>query len=53
MQLTPEHDALRDTLKRFIDKEVNPHVDEWERAEVCPAHQVFNRLGELGMLGLT
>jgi citronellyl-CoA dehydrogenase len=53
MQLTPEHDTLRDTLKRFIDKEVNPYVDEWERAEVFPAHRVFKRLGELGMLGLT
>lgn len=53
MQLTPEHATLRDTLKRFIDKEVNPHVDEWERAEVFPAHQVFKRLGELGLLGLT
>ena len=53
MQLTPEHATLRDTLKRFIDKEVNPHVDAWERAEVFPAHQVFKRLGELGMLGLT
>ncbi|RZI72900.1 MAG: acyl-CoA dehydrogenase, partial [Variovorax sp.] len=53
MQLTPEHDTLRDTLRRFIDKEINPHVDEWERAEIFPAHQVFKRLGELGMLGLT
>ena len=53
MQLTPEHATLRNTLKRFIDKEVNPHVDAWERAEVFPAHQVFKRLGELGMLGLT
>ncbi len=53
MQLTPEHDAVRDTLRRFIDKEVNPHVDDWERAEIFPAHHVFKRLGELGMLGLT
>ena len=53
MQLTPEHEAVRDTLKRFIDKEVNPHVDAWEAAEIFPAHQVFKRLGELGMLGLT
>ncbi|QNK71880.1 acyl-CoA dehydrogenase family protein [Variovorax sp. PAMC28562] len=53
MQLTPEHDTLRDTLKRFIDKEVNPCVDEWEKAEIFPAHQVFKRLGELGFLGLT
>ena len=53
MQLTPEHTALRDTLNRFIDTEVNPHVDVWERDEIFPAHQVFKRLGELGMLGLT
>lgn len=53
MHLTPEHVTLRDTLKRFIDKEVNPYVDEWERAEIFPAHQVFKRLGELGFLGLT
>ena len=53
MHLTPEHETLRDTLKRFIDKEVNPHVDEWEKAEIFPAHQVFKRLGDLGCLGLT
>ncbi|MDN8616588.1 acyl-CoA dehydrogenase family protein [Variovorax ginsengisoli] len=53
MQLTPEHEALRDTLNRFIDKEINPHVDEWEREEIFPAHQVFRQLGALGLLGLT
>ena len=53
MQLTPEHASVRDTLIRFIDKEVNPHVDAWERDQIFPAHQVFRRLGELGMLGLT
>jgi len=53
MQLTPEHETLRDTLKRFIDKEVNPFVDAWEEAEVFPAHQVFKGLGALGCLGLT
>jgi citronellyl-CoA dehydrogenase len=37
MQLTPEHEALRDTLNRFIDKEVNPHVDQWARDEIFPA----------------
>ena len=30
-----------------------PHVDEWEAAEIFPAHQVFKRLGQLGLLGLT
>ena len=43
----------RRTLKRFIDEEINPHVDEWEAAEEFPAHEVFKQLGELGLLGLT
>jgi citronellyl-CoA dehydrogenase len=53
MQFTHEHLELQNTLKRFIDEEINPHVDEWEEAEIFPAHQVFKRLGELGLLGLT
>jgi citronellyl-CoA dehydrogenase len=53
MQFTHEHEQIRRTLKRFIDEEINPHVDEWEAAEMFPAHQVFGRLGALGLLGLT
>src|SRR3954464_12455468 len=53
MNFTHEHREIQKTLKRFIDEEINPHVDEWEEAEMFPAHQVFKRLGELGMLGLT
>jgi citronellyl-CoA dehydrogenase len=53
MQFTPEHVALQDTLRRFIADEINPHVDEWEEAGIFPAHQVFKRLGTLGLLGLT
>jgi citronellyl-CoA dehydrogenase len=30
MQFTHEHEELRRTLKRFIDDQINPHVDEWE-----------------------
>ena len=53
MQYTHEHEEIQRTLKRFIDEEINPHVDEWEAAEAFPAHVVFKRLGELGLLGLT
>jgi citronellyl-CoA dehydrogenase len=53
MQLTHEHEELRRNLKRFIDNEINPHVDEWEAAEIFPAHEVFKKLGDLGVLGLT
>ena len=53
MQLTQEHEEVQRTLKRFIEKEINPHVDEWEEKEIFPAHEVFKGLGDLGMLGLT
>ena len=53
MQLTHEHQELKRNLKRFIDDEINPHVDEWEAAEQFPAHEVFRKLGRLGLLGLT
>jgi citronellyl-CoA dehydrogenase len=53
MHLTPEHEALRDTVKRFADECVNPFIDEWEDAQTFPAHQVFAQMGKLGLLGLT
>ena len=53
MQLTHEHEELKRNLKRFIDTEINPYVDEWEAAEIFPAHEVFKKLGSLGYLGLT
>ena len=53
MQFTHEHEQIRDTLKRYIDEHINPHVDDWEEAGIFPAHQVFKGLGELGLLGLT
>lgn len=53
MQYTHEHLEIQKTLKRFIDAEINPHVEEWEAAEIFPAHEVFKKLGNLGLLGLT
>jgi len=53
MQFTHEHEALQRTVERFVEQELNPHVDEWEDAGIFPAHDVFRRLGELGLLGLT
>jgi citronellyl-CoA dehydrogenase len=52
MKLTPEHHQIGDTVRKFIEKEINPHVDAWEAAETFPAHEVFKKLGALGMLGL-
>jgi len=44
MLLTEEHEAIRRTIRRFIGEEINPHVDEWEEAEIFPAHEVFRKM---------
>jgi citronellyl-CoA dehydrogenase len=48
---TAEHEQLRSTVRRFVDTEVRPHVDEWEAAGNFP-DDLFRRCGELGFLGL-
>jgi citronellyl-CoA dehydrogenase len=50
---THEHEELRRSLKRFIEAEINPHVEQWEAAEIFPAHELFAKMGALGYLGLT
>jgi acyl-CoA dehydrogenase len=46
-----EHGMLRKSVRAFVDKEVTPHVDEWETAGRIPK-AFWRRLGELGFLGL-
>ncbi|NBQ95598.1 MAG: acyl-CoA dehydrogenase [Betaproteobacteria bacterium] len=53
MLFTADHRAIQDALRKFIDTEINPHVDEWEKAEIFPAHELFKKMGELGFLGIT
>ncbi|MBI2422973.1 MAG: acyl-CoA dehydrogenase family protein [Candidatus Hydrogenedentes bacterium] len=53
MKLTPEHEEIRRTVIKFVENEINPYVEEWEEAEIFPAHELFRKLGNLGMLGIT
>ena len=52
MQFTHQHDQLRDTVAKFVANEINPHVEEWEAAGEFPSHEVFKKMGDLGLLGL-
>ena len=52
MQLTTEHRQIDDTVTKFVKNEINPYVAEWEAAEQFPSHEVFKKLGNLGLLGL-
>jgi alkylation response protein AidB-like acyl-CoA dehydrogenase len=46
-----EHEELRETVRRFVQKEIAPNVDEWEAAREFP-RELFGRCAELGFLGL-
>jgi citronellyl-CoA dehydrogenase len=52
MLFTADHEEPRRLLQKFIAAEINPFVDEWEKAELFPAHELFKKLGDLGFLGL-
>jgi citronellyl-CoA dehydrogenase len=49
---TDEHEMFRKTMRAFVEKEINPHVDAWEEAGIWPAHDVLKKLGAIGALGL-
>ncbi len=49
---TEEHEMFRQTVRSFVEKEINPYVDEWEEAGIFPAHDLFKKMGDLGFLGL-
>ncbi|MEM1297986.1 MAG: acyl-CoA dehydrogenase family protein [Pseudomonadota bacterium] len=46
-----EHEAFRAQLRRFVDAEIRPHADAWEKAGEIP-RAIFRRMGELGFLGV-
>ena len=52
MEFTQEHEGIRRGVKKFIDTEINPHVDAWEEAGIFPAHELFKKMGDQGYLGI-
>src|SRR5215212_1272863 len=47
---TDEHEQLRESIRSFAERELAPHSMEWE--ETTFPNWVFERMGELGLLGL-
>jgi citronellyl-CoA dehydrogenase len=52
MRFTEEHEAFRRTVRGVLEREITPHIEEWEEAGSFPAHQVFKALGAAGLLGI-
>ncbi|MDU4253525.1 MULTISPECIES: acyl-CoA dehydrogenase family protein [Pseudomonas] len=47
-----EHEAFRDTVRRFLAEECAPHLEQWEEEHRVP-RAIWERAGELGMLNAT
>jgi citronellyl-CoA dehydrogenase len=52
MIYTEQHRELMRSVAKFCESEINPHVEEWERAGIFPAHELFKKMGEQGFLGI-
>jgi acyl-CoA dehydrogenase len=51
IQYTEEHRIFRDSLKRFLAKEIVPHIEEWEEARIVP-REAWKKMGEQGFLAM-
>ena len=47
-----EHEMLRKSIARFVDREINPYMDQWEQEGQAPLHELFKKMGDLGLLGI-
>ncbi|MCA6066263.1 acyl-CoA dehydrogenase family protein [Chryseobacterium sp. RG1] len=52
-ELSEEQKMLRDSAKEFIDREVIPHHDRFEKKDYALTEQTMRQLGEMGLLGIT
>src|SRR6476646_7325749 len=51
-ELSPEHEAFRASVRDFAEKEIAPHVAQWDKDHHFPV-DVVQKMGELGLFGLT
>ncbi len=53
LEFTADHELFRETVRDFVLNEIDPHADAWEADGVFPGHELFSKMGKLGLLGLT
>ncbi len=52
LRFTDEHHLFRSTVREVVQNEIDVHADAWEAAGDFPAHELFAKFGELGLLGV-
>ena len=53
MKFSEEHKSLSETVKNFAQNEIAPFIEDWEKNGPFPAHQLFKKMGDLDLLGIT
>ncbi len=48
---TEGHEAFRSAMRRFVEREITPHVDEWDEAGTFP-RDLYKKAAGVGLLGL-
>src|SRR5262245_58451902 len=48
---SPEHLMLRDSIRRFVNEEIKPHADAWEKAGFVP-RELLKSMGAQGYFGI-
>jgi acyl-CoA dehydrogenase len=51
LNYTEEHRIFRDSLRRVLEREITPHVEEWEEAGIVPK-EAWKKMGEQGYLAM-
>jgi acyl-CoA dehydrogenase len=49
IQYTDEHRIFRQTLRKYLEKEITPHAEEWEEAGIVP-REAWKKMGDQGFL---
>ena len=52
MLYTEQHRELMRSVSKFVEAEIDPHAEEWEQAGIFPAHELFRKMGQQGLLGI-
>ena len=52
MYFNKDHELVRRAVRDFVNKEINPYVDEWEEEGIAPLHEIFKKMGDLDFLGI-
>jgi alkylation response protein AidB-like acyl-CoA dehydrogenase len=49
---TAPYELIKESLSKFLTKEVLPYIDQWEKEKHCP-REIFQKMGEQGFFGVS